>query len=272
MKILGLQWQKWAVYQRVLNKESFEYSLEDFIFQSMLRNIDQRSHEKTINNMKKEAIVWKSVSNKFRYDEEIQINATVKAFYSALKKKNFDELRILWLPSNEANLKLPGCDRVFGHNEVDKFYRRMYKQLKYVGSISPTVVSVDVYGYIAVVKTIETIGVGDALRTARKRISKSSSNYDISDSTNKVDSKGKVLSVTILRKWNQQWRIMSHQASRFSYSTYTNNAKIYEKSKSKATLSDADILEREEIRAKLESNQQSIRDKVQKMADLTREV
>ncbi len=36
-----------------------------------------------------------------------------------------------------------------------------------------------------------------------------------------------VLTTTILRKWNQQWRVMSHHASRISYSEFTGNAKKF---------------------------------------------
>lgn len=53
--------------------------------------------------------------------------------------------------------------------EIEKFYRSMAKGLKYLGSVSANTVSVNIYGYIAVVRTLETIGVGNSFRVANKR-------------------------------------------------------------------------------------------------------
>ena len=40
------------------------------------------------------------------------MGSVVNAFYSAFNRKNFDEIRVLWLPSNdETSCILPGYDR-----------------------------------------------------------------------------------------------------------------------------------------------------------------
>jgi len=45
--------------------------------------------------------------------------------------------------------------------------------MKNVGLISPKILSVHVFGYVAVVKTLEVIGVGNSLRVAKKKPGKS---------------------------------------------------------------------------------------------------
>ena len=45
----------------------------------------------------------------------------------------------------------------------------MAKELKYLGSITSEIVSIDIIGYIAIVKTIETIGPGNSLRIAVRK-------------------------------------------------------------------------------------------------------
>ena len=49
-----------------------------------------------------------------------------------------------------------------------KLYKKlMTKDAKPFGSVSTNIVSVNCVGFVAVVKTIETIGAGEALKTAR---------------------------------------------------------------------------------------------------------
>ncbi len=47
----------------------------------------------------------------------------------------------------------------------------MVKESKPMGHISPNIVSVDIHGFIAVVKVVETILPGNELKTLRRRSS-----------------------------------------------------------------------------------------------------
>ena len=55
-----------------------------------------------------EAILWRSIALAYCEQEKIQVNSTMKAFYSALSRKNYEELRVFWLPSDAAELTIPG--------------------------------------------------------------------------------------------------------------------------------------------------------------------
>lgn len=56
---------------------------------------------------------------------------------------------------------------------IEKFYRKQSIDMKYVGLITPRILSVDVFGYAAVVQTLEAIGQGNFFRIAKKRPGKS---------------------------------------------------------------------------------------------------
>lgn len=183
----GLRWQKWAVYKRLTAKESFAYALDDYIYQNMLRDIDVRHLNYQKKSKTAEGLMWLSVAETYRHQEEKQINGTIKALYKALNRKNYEDVHLLWLPSDEAELIIPGYEPVVrssntfiidvlsrtdsqrGHTEIENFYRMLSKDLKYVGTITPTILSVEVYGYIAVVRTMEVIGTGNYLRVAKKK-------------------------------------------------------------------------------------------------------
>jgi hypothetical protein len=108
----GLRWQKWGVYQRTMQKGSFQYSVEDYVFQNMLRDLDRRVLKADVSNKTLEASLWGAVAQGFRLDEEMQIQAVMKAYYSAMNRKNFDEIRMLWIPDESAEIVLPGYERV----------------------------------------------------------------------------------------------------------------------------------------------------------------
>lgn len=56
-----------------------------------------------------------------------------------------------------------------GHFEAEKVYRRLIKDSKPFGSIQPTIINIDIYGFIAIVYTLESIQAGSELRTFRKK-------------------------------------------------------------------------------------------------------
>ena len=59
---------------------------------------------------------------KYRQDEEMQIRGVMKAYYGAFNRKNFDELQVLWLPDENAELILPGNNKVVINDDMILFY------------------------------------------------------------------------------------------------------------------------------------------------------
>eukprot|EP01035_Chromulina_nebulosa_P018522 gene18522-24240_t len=221
-----LRWQKWAVYERLLTKETFDYSVEDYVFQNMLRDIDKRkfNYNKQLNS--NEAMLWDEISYIYKNNEELQINNTIKALYKAINNKNVDSVKTLWLPSGSSELCIPGYEKVIGYNDVEKFYKKLITDLKYVGSINHEIVSIDVWGYVAIAQIIETVDAGKSLKIAKKKSrSAGPSSYKV-PASNPPPIK-KIITTIVLRKWNKQWRVSSQHASPFVYSEFTNNAKIY---------------------------------------------
>ena len=184
----GMRWQKWAIYQRVMTKDMFQYSLEDYIFQNFLRDLD----EKALSGGKD--AVWKVISDEFRADQSAEVRSVMKAYYSAFNRQNYDDLGALWLPDENIELLLPGFSKAVGtiiprhhpHSlppptltvsftqrgqyDVLKLYKKLTtKDAKPFGSVAANVVSVHCSGFIAVVKTIETVGAGTSLRMTPKR-------------------------------------------------------------------------------------------------------
>ena len=60
MKIKGLRWQKWAVYERLMTKNNFQYSIEDYIFQNLLKDLDKRD------SVQSKKSIWGILEKSFR--------------------------------------------------------------------------------------------------------------------------------------------------------------------------------------------------------------
>jgi len=103
-----LRWQKWAVYKRTEPKGSFEYSVDDYVYQNYLKKLYVLESNAASNNNQVEALLWRHALSKSLGKEETEIRCVVKAYYTALNRQNFDDTRILWLPSEYAELSLPG--------------------------------------------------------------------------------------------------------------------------------------------------------------------
>lgn len=79
----------------------------------MLRDIDRRSKDtKEVEDKINSPILWNAVSESYKTNEIAQINGTIKAFYSALNKKNYDDVRMFWVPTNDVELIVPGREPV----------------------------------------------------------------------------------------------------------------------------------------------------------------
>lgn len=83
----------------------FQYSLEDYIFQNFLRDLDAKA-----SNGAKDA-VWKVISDEFRAEQSAEVQSVMKAYYSAFNRQNYDDLGSLWLPDDNIELLLPGYSK-----------------------------------------------------------------------------------------------------------------------------------------------------------------
>lgn len=217
-----IRWQKWAIYQRMMRKDTFYFSVEDYVFQQMLKGYSKKAIECLQQGKNVEAGLWESIRLRLKMEEEQQVKAIVKSFYSAVNRKNYDEIRTLWLPDDSVEAMLPGYEKVTGHSDVEKLFRRIIKEAKPFGSIDSNIVSVSAIGYTAVVHTVETVGPGTDLKIAKRK--------GAADLVVTPKKARKIFATTILRKWNNQWRIMLHQAFRIERSPYTGNEIDYARS------------------------------------------
>jgi hypothetical protein len=78
-------------------------------------------------------------------------------------------------------------------------------------------VSVECSGFFAVVQTVEVVVPGTELKFAKKK------NAPVVKA--KKTAPRRVFATTLLRKFNQQWRVVLHHAGRFSSSVYTGDQK-----------------------------------------------
>ena len=106
-----LRWQKWAVYKRTVLENGFDYSVEDYVYQYLLRKLHSMQRKASKQGNIGETTFWHTLINSYLIPEEKSARATVKAFYSALNRQNYDNIRSLWLPTDSSELILPGYDK-----------------------------------------------------------------------------------------------------------------------------------------------------------------
>ena len=162
-----VSWQKWAIYKRIMMKDKFDYSVEDYVFQNIINICNKRARLAKLNSNKVKESVWSSIATGYKLEEETEITALVKSLYSAFNRKNFNELRTLWLPDDSAKLSLPGYSIAKGHEDIDQLYRKVIAESKPFGSITENVLKVNVAGYIAVAYVLETVERGSALKVIK---------------------------------------------------------------------------------------------------------
>ena len=208
------RWQQYAIYQRLMKKHHFGYALEDFVFQNMIRDIYQRADKAKAKSQLIEESMWRALALKHKDEQETEVKAVMKSLYSAFNRKNYDELRTLWLPDESVEMVLPGHEKARGSNEVQKLYRQIIKNSRPFGSVDAKVVSVNSNGFVAVVQTVEIVGPGTELKVLKKKTAGPAP-------VTKPSPPKRVLATTVLRKWNQQWRVMVHHAVRFTSSPFT---------------------------------------------------
>jgi hypothetical protein len=105
-----------------------------------------------------------------------------------------------------------------GASEVNKLYTNLIKESRPFGAVDAKIVSVMSYGFCAVVQTVELVTPGTELKTVAKK------KRGAPPPPAKPPAPRRVLATTVLRKWNQQWRVVLHHAARFTSSPYTGDA------------------------------------------------
>ena len=213
------RWQQWAVYERLSRNHKYGYAVEDYVMQNMIRDVFVKADAYKQKNQNLESAMYNAIGTGYNNEEVAEVGAVVDAFYSAFNRKNFDEIRVLWLPSSdETSCILPGYDRVVGTNSIQKLYKKAINGIKPFGSVRAEVVSVYTMGFIAIVHVIENVEKGSALKIDIKKKSPSAAK----DKDEPVVVAGKkVHSLMVLRKFNKQWRISQHHAIPFKSSDFT---------------------------------------------------
>lgn len=89
-------------------KNNFQYSIEDYIFQNLLRDLENKNY----NDNKSKNNLWGVVKNAFKEEQKQEVLSVMKAYYTAFNNKNFDNLKLLWLPDENVEILLPGYDKV----------------------------------------------------------------------------------------------------------------------------------------------------------------
>jgi len=215
-----LRWQKWAVYKRIMMDNMFDYAVEDYVFQSLLSGLKKRAGKEKRVGKTLEAALWDSIARGMELEEAEQVQAVVESLYSAINRANFDEIQTLYLP-DDANVEmvLPNYPVARGFYNVDKLWRRVVKESKPFGSIKAEVKSVKVVGFLAVVHVIEHVQAGSALRKVTRRGQRL-----ITSGGNHNGKPKRIITTLVLRKFNKQWRVQVHHATKFSKSTLAGDA------------------------------------------------
>lgn len=94
-----------------MEKHHFKYSLDDYIFQNLLRSIKIKANEAHTLGLKLEESMWTATANQYKKEQTLEVEAVMKALYSAFNRRNFDELRALWLPDEHVEMTLPGYEK-----------------------------------------------------------------------------------------------------------------------------------------------------------------
>lgn len=105
---VGIQWQKWAIYKRLGLQYTFDYAVEDFITQNLMKDADARARRLFAKNQTIEATLWSSFERGMRADQAEQVQNFMTGFYKAFNCKNPNLLRPLWLPNRDCELVVPG--------------------------------------------------------------------------------------------------------------------------------------------------------------------
>lgn len=133
-----LRWQKWAVYQRLMEKHHFKYTLDDYIVQNMIRDVKKKAMNAKDLGFRMENSMWTATELAFKTQETAEITVLIKALYSAFNRKNYDELRALWLPDENVEMSFPGYEKAVSlviHNKFNVFTCWHSKLLRFFANL-----------------------------------------------------------------------------------------------------------------------------------------
>lgn len=112
MQCTGRRWQSRAVYKRLNTKIDYEYSIEDYIRQNVLRQLElQSSRASSALTNSKESQIWNAIATSLRMNEADEVKSIVKSFYEFINRRNFEQVQNLWLPDDSVEILLPGFAR-----------------------------------------------------------------------------------------------------------------------------------------------------------------
>lgn len=90
----------------------FQYSLEDYVTQNMQHELGCNALKQNPQNDSISSAMYSATMLGIKSVETQEVKAVMTAYYSAFNRRNFDELRALWLPDENAELIFPGYERV----------------------------------------------------------------------------------------------------------------------------------------------------------------
>ena len=196
------RWQKWAVYSRLLSttqrySHHFQYSASDYVLQNMQRELQQKALANAAKGYLLEASAWETIAYGFAEKEMEEVGAVIKGYYSAINRRNFDEVKALLLPDEETSCVLPGYEQATGYSQVESLLKQVIKEAKPFGSIAVSPIAIYAVGYTAIAQVFETIEPGTALKTVKRNAKSKPTKAPVK----------RVCSTLVLRKFNKQWRV-----------------------------------------------------------------
>jgi hypothetical protein len=138
----------------------------------MLHALRKKSKETTASVW--ESNTWNGIAEGIIDGEVEEVRGIISAFYTALNRKNFDDIRTVWLPDENSELVLPGYEKTRGYGPIEKMFRRLVKENKPMGTIVPKIVNIQVHGYVAVVTTLEAVEESPLNKALPKRLAQTS--------------------------------------------------------------------------------------------------
>lgn len=90
----------------------FQYSLEDYITQNMQQELGSQAVKHLCNNDTTSSSMFSAMGVGLKNTEAQEVRAVMTAYYSAFNRRNFDEIRALWLPDENSELVFPGYVKV----------------------------------------------------------------------------------------------------------------------------------------------------------------
>lgn len=79
--------------------------------QNMLRDIKNKADKAGKLGFHIEQSMWQATARTYNEQQTSEVTAVMKSMYSAFNRKNYDELRALWLPDDGVEMTFPGFEK-----------------------------------------------------------------------------------------------------------------------------------------------------------------